>query len=232
MSLDAPPAGAQAAPLAIADAASVYCRAACSKSYHQYAVVGGSSQLWKYRWPSDVCKLYDNNVAALRVQFQANGISNCDGSAELNGIQVADCVGHVAWQNKDIVFAAYCCWLNRALPPLPCPFDVGVVDDGESVCAVPSVDSDVAVVTTCPQTSVPQQPSLSAPSLLCVPSTCAQGMTEEVEVEVAVRPWGFVELQRGEFDVIFGMLVSQAFNPEPLDLLDVCVRLCRRMCSP
>ena len=88
------------------------------------------------------------------------------------------------------------------------------------MCAVLSVDSDVAVVTTCPQTSVPQQPSLSAPSVLCVPSTCAQGMTEEVEVEVAVRPWGFVELQRGEFDVIFGMLVSQAFSPEPLDLLE------------
>ena len=49
------------------------------------------------------------------------GVNCVSGTCELEGIRVADDIGHVDADSKDIVFAAFSQWFNIANPPPPPP---------------------------------------------------------------------------------------------------------------
>ena len=90
-------------------------------------VVGGmSSATWQYDGAFGA--KYDAACVELSVAFRDAGVSFTSGAAELRGLKLADRIGHVHVESRDVVFAAYFAWVGACanltsveaplLPPL------------------------------------------------------------------------------------------------------------------
>ena len=83
-----------------------------AKAARSFAVVGGSAETWKYsRWmASDQRAVYDENVQLCLSQFSSCGIHAVSGAEQLDGVEIADTVGHVDFSSQCLVFAACDSW--------------------------------------------------------------------------------------------------------------------------
>ena len=60
---------------------------------------------------------YDANAQQLAATFSGCGVRATTGAEELQGLNIADNVGHVRTSSKHVVFIAYVLWVNRCLRP-------------------------------------------------------------------------------------------------------------------
>eukprot|EP00973_Karenia_brevis_P074987 10420315-Karenia_brevis.AAC.1 len=93
------------------------CSGMQARSSKQYAVVGGSAELWGYdrRLTKELCALYNCNAERLASAFRNRGVESSRGVEELQGVQTSDDIGHVHPDSKGLVFAAYQSWVDRAM---------------------------------------------------------------------------------------------------------------------
>ena len=99
-----------------ATAAARLCDGMRAKSSVQFAVVGGSSETWRYKWMTQSQReLYDANARRLAEVLSGCGVTVTTGVEELQGVEIADGVGHVRSSSKAVVFAAYVSWVNQCL---------------------------------------------------------------------------------------------------------------------
>ena len=68
-----------------------------------------SSVTWHYVGALDI--KYDAACAELDVAFRGACVSFMSGAAELRGLKLADRIGHVHVESRDVVFAAYFAWV-------------------------------------------------------------------------------------------------------------------------
>ena len=100
-----------------ATAAERLCEGMRAKSAVQFAVVGGSSDVWRYDTWMELGQreLYDANARQLAGVFSACGVHATTGAGELQGMEIADDTGHVSWDSRHVVFGAYPTWVRQCL---------------------------------------------------------------------------------------------------------------------
>ena len=99
-----------------------FCDGMLGRARNVFAIVGGSAALWGYdAWMNlSMQEQFDTNAKIFQEIVSARGINCVSGVRELEGIRVADWIGHVNVDSKHIVVNAFRQWLNIAVsPPSP-----------------------------------------------------------------------------------------------------------------
>ena len=133
-------------------AAADFCQAARARCEHVFAVVGMSAKTWQYSSPR--APAYDVACLSLKRAFVDAGVACVSGIAELQGLKLADAIGHVHEDSAGAVFAAYKSWVRRCVVAESQPKELDVPEQEELQSPLPPpLEPLPAAVTT------PRQPA-------------------------------------------------------------------------
>ena len=94
-------------------AAEDFCELAQARCRHVFAILGMSAKTWQYtgaRAPK-----YDAACLSLKRAFGDAGVAHASGFAELQGLKLADSIGHVHEESSSTIFAAYKSWVRQCV---------------------------------------------------------------------------------------------------------------------
>ena len=168
-----------------------------AKSRRQFAVGGGSSSTWNYSHPEDVNRRYDDNADRLVAAFEACGVRACTGAHELVGMKIVDKIRHVGFQSYNVVEAAFFRWFDFATQEQRTDFEATASDTCGS-------GGGMTIAGECGDDACDEKQEEDAREIA--------GAQAEAEV---VRKYGFVALERGEFEHLRGTLSANACVSEP-----------------
>ena len=98
---------------AVGFAAADFCEAARTRCDHVFAVVGMSAQTWQYS--GSCAPAYDVACLSLKRSFVDPGVPCVASISDLQGLKLADTIGHVQEDSGAIVFAAYKSWVRQCV---------------------------------------------------------------------------------------------------------------------
>ncbi len=168
-----------------------------AKSRYQFAVAGGSSRTWNYKHPEHVNRMYDDNAHRLVAAFEACGVRACTGAGELVDLKIVDDIGHVGYESYNLAEAAFFKWFDFATQEQRVDFEATASDTSGS-------GGGMKIAGECGDDACDEEQEEDAQEIA--------GAQAEAEV---VRKYGFVALERGEFEHFRGMLSANACVSEP-----------------
>jgi hypothetical protein len=108
------------------DAARSFCAKLIERQVCSLSVLGMSSAVWGYdAWMAPLsARRFDEHAVTMAGLFESFGLKVCNGAAELAVLKLADRIGHVHCDSKDVLFGAVKAWLSKCMlllagPPAP-----------------------------------------------------------------------------------------------------------------